>query len=146
MSRSTIQALMTTLTLGALLALPAGAMAGPLVSSAYENLDASISSAWASGLLTVGEKAEVRSLQSETDNMIRHARRDGRVTRAEEDRIRSHADATVSTFRRYRDNGNTRFTIHVRHNSHPRKVVTHVTHHHHHRHHKHAKKVKVVIR
>ncbi len=146
MSRSTMPTLMTTLTLGALLALPAGAMASPLVSSAYQNLDASISSAWAAGLLTAGEKADVRALQSETDNLIRHARRDGRVTRAEEDRIRNHASTTVSTFRRYRDNRSTRFAIHVRHNSHPRTVVTHHVTHHHHRHHKKAKRVKVVIR
>lgn len=123
-----IPTLMTTLTLGALLALPAGAMASPLVSSAYANLDASISNAWTSGLLTAGEKAQIRALQSETDNMIRHARRDGRVTRAEEDRIRNQASATVSTFRRYRDNNSTRFVVQVRHNNRPRHVV-HVTHH-----------------
>jgi hypothetical protein len=138
MTRTTMPMMTLALALGLTLALPAGATARTMVSSSYSNLDASISRAWTAGQLTAGEKADVRAMQSETDRLIRGSQRDGRVTRMEEDRIRAEANATVSTFRRYRDNNAVRFVIAPRvqhrnvkhhkrtpkhHRSHPRLTI-----------------------
>ncbi len=134
MRRTMIPMLATALVLGAALMAPANADASQLVSNAYQNLNSSISSAWASGQLTRGEKADVRAMQAETDRMIRNAQRSGRINGIERDRIRAQASATVSTFRRYRDNGSVRFATH-----HPRV-------HRIHRHKAHPRHVKIVIR
>ncbi|MDP7111124.1 MAG: hypothetical protein QGH45_04130 [Myxococcota bacterium] len=123
MTRTTMPMMTLALALGLTLALPAGATARSLVSGSYDNLDASISRAWTAGQLTAGEKADLRAMQADTDRLTRAAKRDGRVSRSEEDRIRSQANATVSTFRRYRDNNALRFVAA------PRVHHKHVTHH-----------------
>ena len=135
MRRSTFPSLAMMLTLGVTLALPVGALARSLVPNSFSHLDASVSTAWHSGLLTAREKADVQAMQGKTERLIRDARRDGFVTAGERDRIRRQANATVATFRDYRDNRAVRFVSvapaprkHVHrslheHRSHPRRHV-----------------------